>query len=124
MEVILPIPNATVAALAQVSAAFNASHAHAIFYRIHIDGHLVVEGFLIAAILFQLSRKSYKPPKKPLTEKVYIDYPRKPCFLFKMPGSDILHCLLGHATLTSPTENEEIASRLTQRFDDTEEKVL
>ncbi|PWZ05019.1 Long chain base biosynthesis protein 1a [Zea mays] len=32
-------------------------------------GHLVVEGLLIAVIVFQLSRKSYKPPKKPLTEK-------------------------------------------------------
>jgi serine palmitoyltransferase len=29
-----------------------------------------VEGLLIAVIVFQLSRKSYKPPKKPLTEKV------------------------------------------------------
>jgi hypothetical protein len=35
-----------------------------------ISGHLVVEGLLIAVIVFQLSRKSYKPPKKPLTEKV------------------------------------------------------
>ncbi|ONM52242.1 hypothetical protein ZEAMMB73_Zm00001d019111 [Zea mays] len=33
------------------------------------SGHLVVEGLLIAVIVFQLSRKSYKPPKKPLTEK-------------------------------------------------------
>ncbi|KAL5651994.1 hypothetical protein ACJX0J_037452, partial [Zea mays] len=32
--------------------------------------HLVVEGLLIAIIVFQLSRKSYKPPKKPLTEKI------------------------------------------------------
>jgi serine palmitoyltransferase len=29
----------------------------------------VEEGLLIAVIVFQLSRKSYKPPKKPLTEK-------------------------------------------------------
>ena len=35
-----------------------------------IEGHLVVEVLLIVVILFQLSRKSYKPPKKPLTEKV------------------------------------------------------
>uniref|UniRef100_A0A804MKP6 Uncharacterized protein n=1 Tax=Zea mays TaxID=4577 RepID=A0A804MKP6_MAIZE len=33
------------------------------------SSHLVVEGLLIAVIVFQLSRKSYKPPKKPLTEK-------------------------------------------------------
>jgi hypothetical protein len=30
-----------------------------------ISGHLVVEGLLVAVILFQLSSKSYKPPKKP-----------------------------------------------------------
>lgn len=29
-----------------------------------------MEGLLIAVIVFQLSRKSYKPPKKPLSEKV------------------------------------------------------
>ncbi|KAL5208305.1 hypothetical protein ABZP36_032740 [Zizania latifolia] len=61
--------NATAAALAQVSAAYNTLLAHAVVFGIHIDGHLVVEGLLSAAILFQLSRKSYKPPKKPLTEK-------------------------------------------------------
>lgn len=33
-------------------------------------GHIVVEVLLIAVILFLLSRKSYKHPKKPLTEKV------------------------------------------------------
>ncbi|OAY85981.1 Long chain base biosynthesis protein 1a [Ananas comosus] len=31
--------------------------------------HLVVEALLIVVILFQLTRKSYKPPKRPLTEK-------------------------------------------------------
>jgi hypothetical protein len=30
----------------------------------------VVEVLLVVVILFQLTRKSYKPPKKPLTEKV------------------------------------------------------
>uniref|UniRef100_A0A0D3EJF5 DNA damage-binding protein 2 n=1 Tax=Oryza barthii TaxID=65489 RepID=A0A0D3EJF5_9ORYZ len=30
---------------------------------------------------------------------VYVDCPRKPCFLCKMPGSDTLHC---HTTLTCP----------------------
>jgi uncharacterized membrane protein len=34
------------------------------------EGHLVVEALLVVVILFQLTRKSYKPPKKPLTEKV------------------------------------------------------
>ncbi|EEE50683.1 hypothetical protein OsJ_30932 [Oryza sativa Japonica Group] len=66
---VLPVANATAAALARVSAVFNAPLARAVVFGIHIDGHLVVEGLLIAAILFQLSRKSYKPPKKPLTER-------------------------------------------------------
>lgn len=60
---------ATTAALDWVSAAFDAPLARAVVFGIHIDGHLVVEMLLIAVILFQLSRKSYKPPKKPLTEK-------------------------------------------------------
>lgn len=34
------------------------------------EGHLVVEVLLVVVILFQLTRKSYKPPKKPLSEKV------------------------------------------------------
>ena len=69
MDMALPIVNATTAALARVSAAFNAPLARAVVFGVHIDGHLVVEGLLIAVIVFQLSRKSYKPPKKPLSEK-------------------------------------------------------
>ncbi|XP_047057014.1 long chain base biosynthesis protein 1a-like [Lolium rigidum] len=65
----LPIVNATAAVLARVTSAFNAPLARAVVFGVHIDGHLVVEGLLIAVILFQLSRKSYKPPKKPLSEK-------------------------------------------------------
>ncbi|PKA62843.1 Long chain base biosynthesis protein 1a [Apostasia shenzhenica] len=61
--------NRTAAALDWVSAAFDAPLARAVVFGIHIDGHLVVEMLLIVVILFQLSRKSYKPPKKPLTEK-------------------------------------------------------
>jgi serine palmitoyltransferase len=97
MDMALPVVNATAAVLARVSAAFNAPLARAVVFGVHIDGkslfphgfirrvgglvshiqsrrdfpgHLVVEGLLIAVIVFQLSRKSYKPPKKPLTEKV------------------------------------------------------
>ncbi|GJN08448.1 hypothetical protein PR202_ga26367 [Eleusine coracana subsp. coracana] len=69
MDMALPVVNATAAALARVSAAFNAPFARAVVFGVHIDGHLVVEGLLITVIVFQLSRKSYKPPKKPLTEK-------------------------------------------------------
>nr|CAB3501401.1 unnamed protein product [Digitaria exilis] len=69
MDMALPIVNATATVLARVSAAFNAPLARAVVFGVHIDGHLVVEGLLIAVIVFQLTRKSYKPPKKPLTEK-------------------------------------------------------
>nr|CAD1821436.1 unnamed protein product [Ananas comosus var. bracteatus] len=59
----------TTKALDWFSIAFDAPLARAVVFGVHIDGHLVVEVLLIAVILFQLSRKSYKPPKKPLSEK-------------------------------------------------------
>lgn len=34
------------------------------------EGHLFVEGLLLVVIVFLLSQKSYKPPKRPLTKKV------------------------------------------------------
>lgn len=34
------------------------------------SGHLFVEVLLLVVILFLLSQKSYKPPKRPLTKKV------------------------------------------------------
>lgn len=52
-----------------ISGTLNAPLARADVFGIHIGGHIFVELLLIAVILFQLSRKSYKPPKKPLTEK-------------------------------------------------------
>lgn len=33
-------------------------------------GHLFVEGLLLVLILFLISQKSYRPPKRPLTKKV------------------------------------------------------
>ncbi|KAG8074284.1 hypothetical protein GUJ93_ZPchr0006g41675 [Zizania palustris] len=69
MDLASPVLNATTALLAHVSAAFKAPLARAVVFGVHIDGHLVVEGLLIVVIVFQLSRKSYKPPKKPLSEK-------------------------------------------------------
>ncbi|KAM0945554.1 putative serine C-palmitoyltransferase [Dioscorea sansibarensis] len=63
------IMNTTSAALGWFSSSFDAPLARAVVFGVHIDGHLVLEVLLILVILFQLSRKSYKPPKKPLTEK-------------------------------------------------------
>ncbi|EMS35690.1 hypothetical protein TRIUR3_34229 [Triticum urartu] len=69
MDFTLPIVNATTAVIDRVSAAFNTPVACAVVFGVHIDGYLVAGGLLIAFIVFQLSRKSYKPPKKPLCEK-------------------------------------------------------
>ncbi|KAJ3684969.1 hypothetical protein LUZ61_014133 [Rhynchospora tenuis] len=62
------IMNATSNALFWISSAFDAP-TRAVVFGVPIDGHLVVEVLLVVVILFQLTRKSYKPPKKPLTEK-------------------------------------------------------
>ncbi|XP_010934071.1 long chain base biosynthesis protein 1b [Elaeis guineensis] len=63
------VMNVTATVLDWMSAAFDAPLARAVVFGVHIDGHLVIEVLLIVVILFQLTRKSYKPPKKPLTEK-------------------------------------------------------
>lgn len=39
-------------------------------YYFLFKGHLFVEVLLLVVILFLLSQKSYKPPKRPLTKKV------------------------------------------------------
>ncbi|XP_042477145.1 long chain base biosynthesis protein 1b [Macadamia integrifolia] len=56
-------------ALDWVKVTFDAPLARAVVFGVHIDGHLVVEALLVIAILFLLLQKSYKPPKRPLTEK-------------------------------------------------------
>lgn len=60
--------NATSFARHWLSSSFDAPLARAVIFGIHVDGHLAVEVLLIVVILFLLSRKSYKHPKKPLTE--------------------------------------------------------
>ncbi|XP_065874260.1 long chain base biosynthesis protein 1-like [Euphorbia lathyris] len=52
-----------------VRVALDAPSTRAVVFGVPIGGHLFVEGLLFVVILFLLSQKSYKPPKRPLTKK-------------------------------------------------------
>lgn len=52
-----------------VTYALDAPSARAIVFGYNFGGHLFIEVFLLVVILFLLSQKSYKPPKRPLTNK-------------------------------------------------------
>lgn len=56
-------------ALGWLRFAVDAPSARAVVFGVNIGGHLFLEVFLLVVILFLLSQKSYKPPKRPLTNK-------------------------------------------------------
>ncbi|PIA39034.1 hypothetical protein AQUCO_02700304v1 [Aquilegia coerulea] len=56
-------------ALDWATVALNAPLARAVVFGVPIGGHYVVEALLLVVIVFLLLQKSYKPPKRPLTEK-------------------------------------------------------
>ncbi|KAF8413413.1 hypothetical protein HHK36_001395 [Tetracentron sinense] len=56
-------------ALYWLTVAFDAPYARAVVFGVHISGHLIVEALLAVAIFFLLSRKSYKPSERSLSEK-------------------------------------------------------
>ncbi|KAI5680887.1 hypothetical protein M9H77_02114 [Catharanthus roseus] len=49
--------------------AIDAPSARAFVFGVQIGGHLFVEVLLVVVIIFLLSQKSYRPPKRPLTKK-------------------------------------------------------
>ncbi|MED6118502.1 serine palmitoyltransferase component [Stylosanthes scabra] len=55
--------------LGWVTGALDMPSARAQVFGFQIGGHLFIEVFLLVVILFLLSQKSYKPPKRPLTNK-------------------------------------------------------
>ncbi|XP_010531052.1 PREDICTED: long chain base biosynthesis protein 1 [Tarenaya hassleriana] len=57
------------ATLSWVTMVLDAPSARAVVFGVPIGGHFFVEGLLGVVIVILLSQKSYKPPKRPLTEQ-------------------------------------------------------
>jgi len=58
------------AALNWVTMILESPSARVVLFGVPIRGHFFVEGLLGVVIIILLTRKSYKPPKRPLTEQV------------------------------------------------------
>ncbi|KAG9142171.1 hypothetical protein Leryth_007620 [Lithospermum erythrorhizon] len=63
------IMDALKAASDWLTSILEAPSSKAVLFGVPIGGHLFLEGLLFVVIVFLLSQKSYKPPKRPLTEK-------------------------------------------------------
>jgi serine palmitoyltransferase len=57
------------AALNWVTMILESPSARVVLFGVPIRGHFFVEGLLGVVIIILLTRKSYKPPKRPLTEQ-------------------------------------------------------
>ncbi|KAK9946474.1 hypothetical protein M0R45_011939 [Rubus argutus] len=89
-----------------VTATLDAPSSRAVVFGVPIGGHLFVEVALFAVIVFLLSQKSYKPPKKPLTEKEIDDLCEEWVPEPLIPLS-LKRCSMNPQLLAGPTYNSQ-----------------